>query len=116
MSKEESLEALGLTEREVLHAPDDQCGPVRELGQVGFDILEVWGRSDELPGGNHRRGAPSRISLRREAHRQNLRCMSLGEAAREEILRHKVERRREGASYGPTHHPTEDTNTARSAT
>ncbi len=31
--------------------------------------------------------------------------------AREEELRYKVERRRERASYGPTHHPAKDTNT-----
>src|SRR5262249_23719495 len=46
----ESL-ALGLAEREVSFPPHDQCGPVGEGGQAGFDLAGGLGCGDELAGG-----------------------------------------------------------------
>src|SRR5262249_57308528 len=101
---------LGVSEGKVLRAPDDQHGSVRKLGQATADVLEVGGCSDELPGGNHCRSASGPASPRREVHGKNFPIMVLGEAAREKVLRDKVECRRERASDWPAHHPAEDAN------
>src|SRR5262249_32549469 len=97
--------ALGLAEREVSFPPHDQCGPVGEGGQAGFDLAGVLGCGDELAGGDDSRCAAVRVAPWREVQIAHFPGDRLREAAAEEEPGHEVEPAGEGPADRPAHQP-----------
>src|SRR6266571_3778267 len=83
--------ARAVPEGEVFHAPDDQGGPVSDLGQPRLHLCEVTGGRDQLTRGDRGRSAALRVAPRREVRAHDLGRYGLREPAGEEDPRGEIE-------------------------